>query len=398
MKVEIKERLLSSGNRSLYLEYYERGFRKKETLGLYLLPDTATGARKHNKAVYEQALEIRSQRILHPIEFKDEQKGKEGKEESLCQMADEPCATKPMTWLEWCDQYVEWSIGCGNVASQIDHKRLVRKRISKYLTITKERELLLKDVTTKHISGLYSFMRHKHYNHQAKNSGGRLSEFSLLLFGETVNAIFNKAVRDNLIPFNPVAGLSSLEKFHVPDNHREFLTAEELQRFLSVKAETESEWQVQHAFGFSCMTGLRRSDIFNLKWADIKPISGTMSVSIIQQKTKDLVTIPLNDMALSLLPEKKEDRQDDYVFHIPRGHDRLTTYIKRVQEKAGIKGKQLSYHCSRHTAATLAITAGAELYSVSKILGHKSIESTQVYADVVMDTKIEAMNLVNGVF
>ena len=123
-----------------------------------------------------------------------------------------------------------------------------------------------------------------------------------------------------------------------------------------------------------------------------------MSVSIIQQKTKDLVTIPLNDMALSLLPEKKEDRQDDYVFHIPRGHDRLTTYIKRVQEKAGIKGKELSYHCSRHTAATLAITEGAEFYSVSKILGHKSIESTQVYADVVMDTKIEAMNLVNGVF
>ena len=58
----------------------------------------------------------------------------------------------------------------------------------------------------------------------------------------------------------------------------------------------------------------------------------------------------------------------------------------------------ITFHSSRHSAATLAITAGAELYSVSKILGHGSIASTQVYAKVKMEKKVEAMNLTNGVF
>ena len=60
--------------------------------------------------------------------------------------------------------------------------------------------------------------------------------------------------------------------------------------------------------------------------------------------------------------------------------------------------KHITYHCSRHTAATLAISAGAELYSVSKILGHSSITSTQVYAKVNLEKKIKAVNLTTGVF
>ena len=99
---------------------------------------------------------------------------------------------------------------------------------------------------------------------------------------------------------------------------------------------------VQRAFGFSCMTGLRLGDMQRLRWSDIK-------------------------------------------------------YVRRIKNKAGIE-KDFTYHSSRHSAATLAITAGAELYSVSKILGHGSIASTQVYAKVNMEKKVEAMNLTNGVF
>ena len=60
--------------------------------------------------------------------------------------------------------------------------------------------------------------------------------------------------------------------------------------------------------------------------------------------------------------------------------------------------KHITYHCSRHTAATLAISAGAELYSVSKILGHRNLVSTQVYAKVNLEKKIETVNLTKGVF
>ena len=64
MKIEIKERKLTEGKRALYLEYYETGFRKRENLHLYLLPDDAVGAAKHNRLTYNKAMEIRAERIL----------------------------------------------------------------------------------------------------------------------------------------------------------------------------------------------------------------------------------------------------------------------------------------------------------------------------------------------
>ena len=130
----------------------------------------------------------------------------------------------------------------------MDHKRLVRRRIEEFLNSVNEPDLRLDKVTTAHISALYDYMREYKNERQCKDNDNHLAGFTLMLFGQTINAIFNKAVRDNVIPFNPVQGLSQLEKFHAPDKHREFLTAEELQKFLAVKAETETEWQVQHAF------------------------------------------------------------------------------------------------------------------------------------------------------
>ena len=76
----------------------------------------------------------------------------------------------------------------------------------------------------------------------------------------------------------------------------------------------------------------------------------------------------------------------------------MTKYVRRIRDKAGITGKELTYHCSRHTAATLAISAGAELYSVSKIFGHRNLVSTRVYAKVNLEKKMEAVNHTNGVF
>ena len=160
---------------------------------------------------------------------------------------------------------------------------------------------------------------------------------------------------------------------------------------------TETEHQVQRAFGFSCMTGLRLGDMQRLRWGDIKPMGDGWAVSIVQHKTGSPVTVPLNGLALSLLPPRPEN-DDDYVFHLPTMSGNVTKYVRSISNKAGITGKELTYHCSRHTAATLAISAGAELYSVSKILGHRNLVSTQVYAKVNLEKKMEAVNLTKGVF
>ena len=383
MKVEIKERALKGGNRGLYLEYYEKGFRKRENLHLYLIPDNAPDAKNINMRTYLRAMAVRSDRILNPPDF--DKKPEDGVD----------CTT---TWLAWCDEYLRYSAGCGNGNSAMHHKNNVRKRINEYLDRIGRTDILLKDVTTEVISGLYDYMRNDYRNPgQIKEREARLSDSSLRHFGETINAIFNKAVREGRIGYNPLRGLNKLERFHVADKHREYLTPDELELFLAVETATETEHQVQRAFGFSCMTGLRLGDMQRLKWGDIKPMGDGWAVSIVQHKTGSPVTVPLNVMALSLLPPRPGN-DDENVFHLPTMSGNVTKHIRNIRDKAGITGKELTYHCSRHTAATLAISAGAELYSVSKILGHRNLVSTQVYAKVNLEKKMEAVNLTNGVF
>ena len=255
------------------------------------------------------------------------------------------------------------------VMSAMQHKNNVRKRISEYLDRIGRTDIPLKDVTTEVISGLYDYMRNEYRNPgQIKVRDGRLADSSLRHFGETINAIFNKALREGKIGYNPLRGLNKLERFHVPDKHREYLTPDELERFLAVETSTETERQVQTAFGFSCMTGLRLGDMQRLRWGDIKPMGEGWAVSIVQHKTGTPVTVPLNDLARSLLPTCPEN-DDENVFHLPTMSGNVTKHVRSIRDKAGITGKELTFHCSRHTAATLAISAGAELYSVSKILG-----------------------------
>ena len=387
MKVEIKERKLTAGNRSLYLEYNEKGFRKKENLHLYLVPDDAPNARKINGQTYNKAREIQAQRILNPPSFESKKKKPEENERA-----------KTMTWLQWCDDYIQSAIDSENCKKMIQHKGVVRKRIAAYLKQIRKPDILLKDVNRDTISGLFKYMREDYRNPgQIKADGGKLADFTLVLFEETVKAIFNKAVRDGLIPFNPIQDLAKEERFHVPDKHREYLTTDELKRFLAVETQTQAEQTVQKAFGFSCMTGLRLGDMQRLRWSDIKTIGEVQAVSIIQHKTKRLVTVPLNELALSLLPPRPDNGEDNIIFPLVKKPDNVAKYVRRIKEKAGIE-KDFTYHSSRHSAATLAITAGAELYSVSKILGHGSIVSTQVYASVNMEKKAEAVNLANGIF
>ena len=386
MKVEIKERGLPTGNRSLYLEYYETGFRKKEYLGIFLAPENSAKARKHNKEALLKAQEIKAQRILCPPDLHST----DGKKQRN--------STLKLTWLEWCDEYIRWSEDCGNSRKMLQHKGVVRKRIALYLENRGKKGILLKDVDREVVSGLFDFMRNEYRNpRQIKTDGGKLADYTLLLFEETVKAIFNKAVRSDLIASNPIHDLTKGERFHAPDKHREFLTPEELTRFLNVETATGNERQVQLAFGLSSMTGLRLGDMQHLRWSDIKDIDGTPTICISQRKTKRVVSIPLNDLAQSLLPPRDESNPDALVYHLVKKSDNISKYVRRIKDKAGIE-KDFTYHSSRHTTATLAITAGADISAVKEMLGHGSVTSTEVYAKVSLDKKIQAVSLTDGVF
>ena len=316
MKVEIKERRLPTGNRSLYLEYYETGFRKKEYLGIFLVPEDSARARRLNEQTYNRAREIQAQCILNPPNFESKKKAQV-----------EDVRAKTMTWLGWCDEYLQYAIEKGDCKKMMQHKGVVRKRIAAYLKGESRMDILLKEVDRDIVSDLFRYMRDEYRNpHQIKSGGGKLADFTLVLFEETVKAIFNKAVRDSLITFNPIQDLAKEERFHIPDKHREYLTAEELKRFLAVEAQTQAERTVQKVFGCSCMTVLRLGDMQRLRWNDIKDTGEVLMVSIVQHKTKRPVTVPLNELAISLLPPRPEDGEDGIIFPLVKKPDNVAKY------------------------------------------------------------------------
>lgn len=114
-----------------------------------------------------------------------------------------------------------------------------------------------------------------------------------------------------------------------------------------------------------------------------------------QVKTKQDVVVPLCTDALKWMPKPEDGKT---IFHeLQITQTTVEVVLQAWMEAAGIK-KHITYHCSRHTAATMWLTLGANLYVVSKLLGYRSIKVTEVYARIVDQTKIQTMNLVNDMF
>lgn len=96
------------------------------------------------------------------------------------------------------------------------------------------------------------------------------------------------------------------------------------------------------------------------------------------------------------MPKKRSDKEDVF-YQLQITSTTVEVVLAEWMQEAGIQ-KHITYHCSRHTAATLLLTLGADLYTVSKILGHSSIKMTEVYAKIVDKKKLETVNLVNDIF
>lgn len=109
-----------------------------------------------------------------------------------------------------------------------------------------------------------------------------------------------------------------------------------------------------------------------------------------------MVTIPLSNEALRWMPAREDG--EELVFHeLKITHTTVEVVLAEWVKAAGIN-KHITYHCSRHTCATTLLTLGANLYVVSKILGHQSVRMTEVYAKIVDEAKVQTVNLINAMF
>ncbi|MGI8670303.1 MAG: site-specific integrase, partial [Aridibacter sp.] len=208
----------------------------------------------------------------------------------------------------------------------------------------------------------------------------------------TASAYFDKfkyvvreAYKQKLLKENPAENLRSIK---LEDTKREFLTLDELQKL----AETPFHYEdLRRACLFSALTGLRYSDIEKLIWKEIQASDGdNFFIRFKQKKTKDNETMPLSDEAVSLLGER--GLSEEKVFS---GLDYYQTkHLPDWLAKIGITRK-ITFHAFRHTFATLQLTLGTDIYTVSKLLGHKNLQTTQIYARVIDEKKREAVNKIN---
>lgn len=149
--------------------------------------------------------------------------------------------------------------------------------------------------------------------------------------------------------------------------------------------------ELKQAALFSAFTGLRHSDVVALTWGIIQKDNAGWVIRFTQQKTKGVEDLPISDEAVDLLGERGTD--DAIIF------EGITKYsdpwynqrLKKWVEDAGIT-KRISFHCFRHTFATLLLSQGADLYTVSKMLGHRDIKTTQIYGKIADKLKRDAAN------
>lgn len=115
------------------------------------------------------------------------------------------------------------------------------------------------------------------------------------------------------------------------------------------------------------------------------------------QKTGKPVIVLLGIQAKNWLPERGNATAEDKIFVNAPTLGCANRTLKYMAKRAGIT-KTVSFHTSRHTFATMTLTAGGDIYTTSKLLGHTNIHTTEIYADVVMEKKADAVNLMNGLF
>ena len=373
--VRIREKVLGDGTISLYLDMYHKGNRKKEGLKLYIIPETSPAAKLQNKNTRRLAEQVKAQRIL------DIQK------DGLVDW--EKLKKSRITLVSWLEDFVtcEAQLSPSGVVS----KRNAKVRVEEYLASIGKPDLRLADVDREFCRGFVAFLR-TCKSHRGKET---ISDTTARLLMARVAAAMNKAVVEGLIPSNPFKALEAKEKPKIRASRREFLTVDELKVLINTPCRCDI---VKKAFLFSCFTGLRYSDMRSLLWSEVHTAADgeTRYIEHRQVKTKKTVTIPLSEEALRWMPQQVDGI--DRVFHELKVSTSTVEVVLKEWMKDCKIDKHITYHCSRHTAATTLLTLGANLYVVSKLMGHSSIQMTEVYAKIVDQKKVETMNLVNDLF
>ncbi len=371
--VSVRFKTLANGNKSIYLDIYLEGRRHYEFLRLYLLPETGKDkaiAKRKNKETMNVVNAIVAKKVL------DIKNGKAGIITSKSKMK----------LVDWLDAFCAYKAKNAKSQESVKTADNMKKHIVKYAGDG----VYMKDVDRKFCLGWIDYLKNA-----TKRGGQPLSNVTRKVYLTCFGTAINKAVRDGIIPSNPLAMIDARDKISMPESERVYLDIEEVKRLAATDCYSILTKQ---AFMFSCFSGLRISDIRCLRWSDIEEVTdgnGNRQYRLTKtmEKTKRVVSYQLSKEAMRWLPE----RNGELVFADLTAQSCINTHIKRWASDAGIQ-KNVSFHTARHTFATMMLTMGADIYTTSKLLGHSRISTTEVYAKIIDKKKDEAMGLIDKFF
>lgn len=365
--VKLRKRLRPSGNTALFLEFYIKGKRTYEYLNLFLVPEKTRADKERNRETLRFAETIRGKRL---VEVQNGEYGFEGAYKldtnflEYYRMLCEKRHQNPESLGNW-----------GNWYSALKHlERYCRP------------DMTFREVTPEFVQGFKDYLdrtarvRDKRKKADTTEDRKPLSNASKVSYFNKLRACINQAFEDRILPHNPLRGI---EGFKLEERERVYLTLEEVKAM----AAAECKYPVlRNAFLFSCLTGLRKSDIEKMKWSEVRQQGEFTRIVFKQKKTGGQEYIDINPQAVAFMGERRDP--DAHVFPNFSYSSYYLMELKRWAVRAGIT-KDITFHSGRHTFAVLMLDLGADIYTVQKLLGHKEIATTQIYAKV-MDKKKQA--------
>lgn len=373
--VKIRFKKLANGNQSIYLDYYHEGNREYDFLKLYIVPEKTPIDKASNEHIRSLANAIKAKKVVAIQNESHGFKTKTSKNVSLClyiqRIAEEQLAKT------------------GNRQSMYHSLLSLNRHIKAY----SGENITFAQIDEDYIKGFISYLK------TAKNKATKKKPIPIAQ--NTQHKLYNKfcyilsiAEREGIISNNPSNKIPVADKPKATEGKREYLTITELKQLIA----TESKHpQLKAAYLFCSLAGLRFSDAKKIKWENIrKDNNGEIELQFRMQKTNGLMYLQISKEALKWLPERNDARDEDLVYTLPR-NDHANDILKRWVIDAGIK-KKVTFHCSRHTAATLNLSLGVPLEVVSKLLGHTKISTTQIYVKIVNEARREAVDKQNGIF
>jgi len=366
--IKVRQKPLQNGNISLYLDIYRDGKRSYEFLKLYLIPERTREDKEKNRQTMQLANSIKSKRIVEMQNGEYGFKSEYATDTLFFDYYRAMCEKRhgnPESRGNW-----------GNWYSCLHH-------LMKY---EKNERITFAEITTEWVQGFHDYLEKDAvawgHDYRKRIKDKPLSRNSKLSYFNKLRACLNQAFEDGVIPNNPAR---KVENFKEEEGTRMYLTIDEVRKL----AQTDCEYPcIKRAFLFSCLTGLRRSDIERLTWGEVFNQGDFTRIIFKQKKTKGQEYLDITQQAADLMGERGEPNAQ--VFSDIHSPTVTNTAIREWVLRAGIQ-KKITFHCGRHTFATMMLDLGTDIYTVSKLLGHRQLSTTQIYAKVMDKNKQRAV-------